>query len=132
MFLTLKRGLVSLLVLRRGGHCTIIPVIRTCINMLICLIHSGLISKRKKMKAKKEKGKSNARRMFPCHQDPKSGHNLCCHKFTPIISPFVLLILLFSCFPSNTCSQSLHFCLVGLCLAVLLSLICPSNTAGGH
>lgn len=53
-------------------------------NLLICLICSGLLSRRKKKKKKEKKfkEKGDRQRMFPRHQDPKSGHNFCCHKFS--------------------------------------------------
>lgn len=111
--------------LRRGGLFTATPVTRVCINWLICLIHSGLLSKRKR---KKKEEKSRLQRMFPRHHVPKSGFNQCCHKLTPIISPCVLLVLPFPCFPFNACSipggrKACLFGLVGLCLALLLSLL---------
>lgn len=70
--------------------------------------------------------------MFPHRQDPKSGYNLCCHKLMTIISPCVLLVLPSACFPFNACSplggtKACLFGLVGLCLAVLLSVIYPKN-----
>lgn len=67
-----------------AGLFTAIPIIRTRINAHICLIHSGLLSHKMKQKAEKKRGTRNLQRMFHLHHDPKSGHNLCCHKFTPL------------------------------------------------
>lgn len=71
--------------------------------------------------------------MFPRRQDPKCGHNLCCHKLTPIISPFVLLVFPFSCFPLNACSipGGRKACLFRLVWSLsgcsTVSFICPKN-----
>lgn len=125
----MKRGLVSLHELRSGDLSIAPSVNRICINLLICLIYSGLLSKRNR---KQKKEKSQLQRTFPRRHDPKSGLYLCCHKLTPIIPPCVLLVLPFSCFPFNACSilggrKACLFSLVGLCLAVLLFIICPKN-----
>lgn len=118
---------MSLHELRRGGLFNATPVTCICINWLICLIYSALLSKRNR---KKKKEKSHLQRTFPRSHDPKSGHKLCCHKLSPMISPCVLLVLPISCFPFNACSipggrKAYLFSPVGLCLAVLLSIICP-------
>lgn len=71
--------------------------------------------------------------MFPRRQDPKCGHNLCCHKLTPITSPFVLLVFPFSCFPLNACSipGGRKACLFRLVWSLsgcsTVSFICPQN-----
>lgn len=112
--------------LRRGGLSIATPVNRICINWLICLIHSGLLSRRKRKKEKK-KEKSRLQRTFPRHHDPKSGHNLCCHKFDTYNSSMCpSLVLPFHVFPLNACSipgqeKSLPFL---LCLVSVWLLYC--------
>lgn len=86
--------------LRRGGLFIATPVTCVCINWLICLIYSALLSKRKK----KNREKRHLPTTFPRCHDPKSGHKLCCHKLTPIMSPCVLIVFPFTCFPFNACS----------------------------
>lgn len=110
------------------GLFTANPIIR--IDLPICLIHSGLLSHRKKQKAKEKRGKSKPKRTFHLHHDPKSGPNLCCHKFTPLTFPFVLLVSLFSMFSIAHVQQT---------LALLFSvarpfhcLSCPGKTLPSH
>lgn len=108
-----ERRSVSLHVQRRGGLLAATPVTRICINLLICLIHSGLISRRKKEKQKerekRKKAKGDLLRKFRHHQEPKSGHNLCFHKSPSVISPCVLHVSHFSMFPFNASHKSLPF-----------------------
>lgn len=120
---------------RRGGLLAAAPVTRICSNLLICLIHSGLISRRKKKKEreKRKKAKSDLQRKFHHHQEPKSGHNLCFHKSPPIVSPCVLRVSpLFHVFHLTPVAsqKSLHvrfsWCPSG-CVTVLPSVLRPND-----
>lgn len=117
---------------RRGGLLAATPVTRICSNLLICLIHSGLISRRKKKKEreKRKKAKSDLQRKFHHHQEPKSGHNLCFHKSPPIISPCVLHVSPFSMLTPVASQKSLpvrfSWCPSG-CLTVLPSVLRPND-----
>lgn len=109
------------------GLFTAKPILCTCINLHICLIHSGLLSNRKKQKAKKKRGKSNSKRTFHLHHGLKSGHNLCCHKFIPLASPFVLPVSPFSMFTIAHMQQKLASFLFFCSAAVSISLLCLNN-----
>lgn len=102
----------------RGGPFAATPVIPVGINWLICLIYSGLLSKRNRQKQKEKICPQKT--LLRC-QDPKSGHNHYHHKLTPITSflqpPFVL-VFHSSCFPFNTRSSKACF-RFSFCLAVL-------------
>lgn len=97
-----------------AGLFTAIPIISTRINVHICLIHSGLLSHKMKQKAEKKRGTRNLQRMFHLHHDPKSGHNLCCHKFTPLTSPFVLVSSYFHVIHGTHAAKACLFCVVWL------------------
>lgn len=105
----------------RGGccHCMRLCVIRTRINVHICLIHSGLLSHKTKQKAEKKRGTRNLQRMFHLHHDPKSGHNLCCHKFTPLTSPFVLVSSYFHVIHGTHAAKACLFCVAWLFFCLL-------------
>lgn len=132
---------MSLHVQRRGSLLTATPVTRICINLLICLIYSGLISRRKKKKQKerekKKKAKSDLLRKFHHHQEPKSGHNLCFHKSPSIISPCVLHVSHFPMFSFNASQKNLPFGFswsvwLSYCLLFVLMMYPPSFRVEAH